>query len=250
MLTFNSLGRYGRMGNAMFQVASVIGVATKNGYDYGFPLLRHYDHLERFGTKEDIDIYKHFLNPLPECNIQYPDKFIHWGFQGFNVPDNHSLSGHMQSEKYFEHCKELIKYYFTFKDKLPLQNKLCCHLRLGDYDNNYHPIMTWEYYREALSRLPDMPVIVFSDDIELAKKLIFGDNIEYSEGRDTIEDFKLMMSCKHFIIANSTYSWWAAWLGGEEDKVVVSPHHENWFGKIAGLDAKDIIPDNWIQIKT
>jgi hypothetical protein len=107
--------------------------------------------------------------------------------------------------------------------------------------------MKYEYYKEALTHLPDLRIVVFSDDIETAK-LLFGKDVEYSEGRDTIEDFKYMKSFRHFIIANSTYSWWGAWLGQSTDKIVVAPNHENWFGKVAGLSAKDIIPDNWIQV--
>lgn len=245
MITFNSLGRYGRLANQMFQIASVIGIATKNGYDFGFPYWKNYDHLERFGSSEDIDVQRHFVNPLPICDIQYPERFVDWGFHGFNIPDNHSLSGHMQSEKYFEHCIDLVKHYFTMMGEYELQNKIALHIRLGDYDDYYHPRMTYDYYKEAVKLVPvNMPILVFSDDIELAKTIL-GDGFEYSDG-DYLEDFRRMKSCRHFICANSSYSLMAAILGNAEDKIIVCPG--NWFGEIAGLNTNDIYPKGTIVI--
>lgn len=246
MITFSQLGRYGRLANQMFQIASTIGIATKNGYEYGFPYWMNYDHLERFGSSEDIDVQKHFINPLPICNIKYPERFVDWGFHGFNIPDNHSLSGHMQSEKYFEHCIDLIKHYFTMTGEYPLQDKIALHIRLGDYDDKYHPRMKWEYYKEAVKHVPnDMPIQVFSDDIQLAKAIL-GTDFEYSEGGDYLEDFRRMKACRHFIAANSSYSLMAAILGNAEDKIIICP--SNWFGDIAGLSTKDIYPKKSIVI--
>jgi hypothetical protein len=254
VITFNQLGRYGRFGNQMFQIASVIGIARKNNFDYAFPYWKNYDHEERFGTKEDIDIQKYFVNQLPVYNGNpAPDNFIDWGYWPLNLSNlkgNLSLNGHMQSEKYFIHCSEEIKYYFKMKDEYQINDFCAVHVRLGDYDDNYHPRLKMDYYNKAMSMMPaGTKFKVFSDDIEKAMEMFGGyksdSNISYSL-RSYLDDFKFMKSCKHFIIGNSTYSWWAAWLGGHRDKKVIAP--ATWFGQIANLSTKDIYANNWIII--
>jgi hypothetical protein len=119
MLTYNELGRYGRLGNAMFQIASTVGIATKKGYEYAFPHWMNFDAKDRFNSQEDIHVYKFFEKKLPYYDQDLPilpDHFVHFGFHGFDIPDNVSLSGHMQSELYFEHCAGLIRYYFRMKN--------------------------------------------------------------------------------------------------------------------------------------
>ena len=78
MITFNELGRYGRFGNQMFQIASTIGLATKHGYEFGFPYWMNYDHRLRFGSKENIDIQFLFKHPLPLAGETDCDRFIQW----------------------------------------------------------------------------------------------------------------------------------------------------------------------------
>lgn len=251
MITFQNLGRYGRLGNGMFQIASTIGIARKNGYQFCFPEWKNYDHKERFGSTEDIDIQKYFLNPLPPLNDpKYPDYPIPWGYHGFNIPDNVSLSGHMQSEKYFKHCERDIRHYFRMRDELPANKDVAIHVRLGDYDDNYHPRLGKEYYEKAMDHFPDAKFTLFSDDINQAVKMFHHKDIRALASVDTMEDFKNMRSHKHFIIGNSTYSWWAAWLGEHPDKKVIAP--SNWFGPAWGSCYKemsnDIYAENWIVI--
>lgn len=250
MITFLSLGKYGRFGNQLFQIASTIGIATKNNHGFIFPYWKNYDHLERFGSDENIDIQSYFFNPLPNGveGRMFLDRFIQWGYHDVKIhPDqNVSLSGHMQSEKYFLHCENLIKHFFTLKHELPQNDYCAIHIRLGDYDDNYHPIQKMDYYDMAMSYLPaNTKYLVFSDDIKKAKTL-FGNNVDYSEPKHYMEDFALMKSCKNFIIANSTYSWWAAWLSNSEDKKVFAP--SKWFGPVANLNASDIYCANWTKI--
>lgn len=251
-LTFQQLGRMGRLGNQMFQIASTIGIARKNGWSYGFPEWKNYDHLERFETTEDIDVQKYFINKLPVYHaVGLKDAFVHWGYWPISLKgfEDISLSGHMQSEKYFLHCENEIRHYFKMVDEYP-DNDLCAiHVRLGDYDDNYHPRLKIDYYSKAMALLPiGTKFTVFSDEVNKAAEIFKGCYLEsnivgYVNSGNYITDFKLMKSYKHFIIGNSTYSWWPAWLSNHPDKIVVAP--KTWFGPIAKLKSDDIYAKNW-----
>jgi hypothetical protein len=240
MVTFEQLGRYGRLGNQMFQIAGVIGIATKNGYEYGFPKWINWDAYDRFNTKENINVFEYFQHELPFYGGSLPDHFVHWGYHDISR-DNVSYSGHFQSEKYFSHCKELIKKTFEMKHEYPENEFTAVHIRMGDYGDDYHPICELGYYEKAFREIPG-PYLIFSDDIEKAKQVFPNKETFFYEG-DTYDSLKKMKSCKNHIISNSTYSWWAAWLAGGK---VVAP--KKWFGPAANLSAKDIYCENWIVI--
>jgi hypothetical protein len=253
MITYGPLGRYGRFANQLFQIASTIGIATKNGYAYAFPRWVNHDHKERFGSIEDVELQKYFLHPLPGTDLQFRDFPIPWGWHPhLHVPDNVSLSGHMQSEKYFAHCLPLIRHYFHLRYEATRNEDCAIHVRLGDYDNHYHPRLGLEYYREAIRQFPkDQPFKVFSDEPKAAFEMLKGLGYMYlSEGRTYIDDFRLMKACKHFIIGNSSFSLMAAILGDQEGKKVVCP--ANWFGPSWGSGhkemSKDVYPENSIVI--
>lgn len=248
VLTFAQLGRYGRAANAFFQVASTIGVARRNGYDFAFPLLINHHHRDAFGSKEDCDLYKHFVNPLPLYEgPELPDRFIHWGYREINLTESVSLSGHMQAEKYFSHCLDEVKWYFKMKDESPQNDYCAIHYRAGDYSTEagYHPRLTMSYYDQAMELFPDSRFLVFSDDLKEAQKM-FGHRVEYSAGKDYIEDFKRLKRCRDFIIGNSSFSAMAAILGEANDKKVVAPRP--WFGGAATITGEDIYSPNWTVI--
>ena len=120
MLTFKKLGRYGRFGNILFQIAGTIGIAMKNNHSFAFPKLINWDHLERFGSKEPIDLTDYFKNPLPEMpDINFEEMFIHWGYHNIIIPPDRaiSLEGHMQSPRYFNHCIDIVRHYLRMKDE-------------------------------------------------------------------------------------------------------------------------------------
>lgn len=257
IVTFNALGRYGRFCNQMYQIAGTIGIARKNGFDFAFPEWKNYDHAERFGSNEDIDLQKYFVNPLPVYRgPALPDQFVHWGYHDVNLTHSCSLSGHLQSFKYFEHCFDEVKWYFRMKDEYELNNSCAIHIRLGDYDNAYHPRLGIEYYKEAISLFPlDTRFIVFSDDKQAAHDLFYKHycnsldywRFSYSDTKDYISDFKEMKACRHFIIGNSSYSAMAAILGEAPDKKVIAP--SPWFGpKYTDITGKDIYCDDWTVI--
>lgn len=244
VITFNMLGRYGRLCNQMYQIAGVIGVARRNGFDFAFPQWINWDHKERFGSSEDCEIYKHFENQLPLYDgPTLPDHPVEWGFHDTKLTRSVSLSGHFQSEKYFEHAIDEVRWYLRMKDEYPQSDYVALHVRRGDYDDKYHPRVPESYYRSAMAEFPGAKFLVFSDDIHACKEM-FGSEVEYSEGRDYLEDFKLMKRCHSFIIANSSYSAMAAVLGDAKDKQVIAPRP--WFGPAyAQITGEDIYGPDW-----
>lgn len=252
IVTYNQLGRYGRFANQLYQIAGTIGIARKNGFDFAFPEWKNYDHVERFGSAEDIDLQKYFENPLPTYNgPQLPDKFVDWGYHDIKLTSSCSLSGHLQSLKYFDHCLDEVKWYFRMKDEYPQNDYCAIHVRLGDYDDAYHPRMKMNYYAPAMEQMPSGTKFrVFSDDIEKAAEMFpsNGKPIEFVTGSDGyMDEFKAMKSCRHFIIGNSSYSAMAAILGEANDKKVIAP--APWFGpKYTNITGRDIYCDGWTVI--
>lgn len=244
MITFNNLEKYGRFGNQLFHIASTIGIAVRNGYAYGFP---HWD--ERYYFREPVP----FLDrDLPEYKLKGRAGGLLMEYKEFTPPDNVSLLGHFFSEKYFMNAEKTIRHYFEMKPipDLPKieENSICIHVRAGDYGTKQFPRLPIEYYERALSKLPkDYEVYVFSDDIGYAARLLDNEssaqNYYYSTQYDHIKDFYLMQQCKHFIIANSTYSWWAAWLGNDPDKIVVAPKNME-----TAMYKDSMYPNKWIVL--
>lgn len=250
MITVNSLGRYGRFANGLFQIAGCIGIAKRFGYQFAFKEWVNWDHVN-FNGKEDIWVQKYFINPLPQLNegTVYNDYFFNWGFDNKWIPDNVSISGHFQSEKYFKHALAEIRHYLRMRDEPQLTEFCAVHWRAGDYqegENVYHPRLTKEYYEKAMSLFPaNTKFLVFSDDIEGAKKML-GNNVWYSDGNDYIHDFAFMKKCSNYIVANSSFSLMAAILSEAENKKIICP--KKWFGEIAGLSTDDLYPEGSIII--
>lgn len=244
IVTFNALGRMGRFCNGMYQIAGTIGIARRNNAEVGFPEWRNHDHRNRFGSSEDIDLEKHFINPLPRYEgPELSDHFVHWGYHEVRLDRSVSLSGHLQSERYFEHCISEVRWQLRMKDEPPQNDYVAIHVRRGDYDDHYHPRIPEGYYRAAMAEFPGRKFLVFSDDIQACREM-FGSEVGYSEGRDYLEDFKLLKSCSSFIIANSTYSSMAAVLGDAKDKKVIAPRP--WFGSgYTQITGEDIYGFDW-----
>lgn len=255
--TMTSIGAYGRFANMLFQVAGVIGVARKNGRQPVFRPLINGDHKERFGSNEDIDLGKYFVNPLPRIpdGTRWIDRPVDWGYQDVRLgPGNWNLSGHFQSFKYFAHCFDEVKYYMRMKDEYKMQDYCAIHIRLGDYDNAYHPRLDMDYYDQAIKQFDSKTkFIIFTDDKPAAARMFVpytaatGIQFEVAKGKDYIEDYRFMKSCRHFIIGNSSYSAMAAILGEAKDKRVIAP--SPWFGpKYTNITGRDIYCDGWTVI--
>ena len=244
MITFNKLGQYGRFGNQLFHIASTIGIARKHGYSFSFPKWKERKYFKTKLPRTN----KKYLDSLPEYKLK-SSRGLLIEYKDFDCPDNVSLLGHFFSEKYFEHCKELIKCAFEMKEIKELpgihENSIAVHVRTGDFGTKQFPRLTQEYYDRAFEQFPlysKMHIYFFSDELKTVLKM-FGNDIEYIGTGNYIYDFYLMQKCKHFIIANSTFSWWAAWLGSHPEKIVIAP--KNMEGAIY---SDEMYPNKWIVI--
>jgi hypothetical protein len=253
MLTYGPLGRLGRFANALFEIAATIGIAIRSQQSFGFQTFRNYDAVERFGLNEDIDVYKHFVNQLPEIpeGTEFQTHGYFWGYEDLYFPTgNWSLHGQLQSPRYFENCIETVRHYMLMVDEPNDIDAIAVHIRRGDYDPQWHVLQGKDYYREAFGHMPPSKVLLFSDDIKQASDIMDNIGIEYEVvDKDGIESFKIMKRCKHFITANSSYSLMASILGNQEGKRIVCPG--NWFGPSWQNPiemAKDIYPDGAIII--
>ena len=283
MLAFNHLGSLGRLGNQMFEYAALRGIAKKHGYDYCIPPadrkgIENYSLHEAFKLNEDIHIGV-------IDNINYAQEpYFHYCEELFEkCPDNVSLHGFFQSWKYSVNVEKELRKDFTFHDgilspckemmeELEGREPIMLHVRRGDSNltdprgfkwsytqcGDQHPVQPLEYYEEALSKFyKDQPVIVFSDSMDWVREQDFfkADRFMLSEPVDKYPDGSytpyadlcLMSLCSHAIIANSSMSWWGAWLINNPDKIVIAP--KMWFGPAyADKDTKDLYCPNWIVL--
>lgn len=179
------------------------------------------------------------------------------------------LRGYWQSPKYFAAIDSCIRQELTLRDPPDRQNReaaanisdcvsVCVHVRRGDYvesatTSRFHGTCSPAYYLAAeerlLQQLSNPRLFVFSDDPDWAvQNLRFVSPVTYfrhNGAERDYEDLRLMSLCKHHIIANSTFSWWGAWLCRNPDKIVIAP--QNWFRE-ATHSTRDLIPDNWIRM--
>ncbi len=269
MIGFNALGRMGRLANQMFQYASLKGIARNVGAEICIP--NHKQEVDDgIGNKLRTELFDSFnLNVSVKLlnNGHAPvvkERFFHFDEELFTLcPDHVSLQGYFQSEKYFKHIESEIRDDFSFKDEIlnpckemisTIENPISLHVRRTDYLTNSenHFNLPLEYYKVALEHFSDdRNVIVFSDDPEWCKqqKLFSDDRFLVSESSDNRVDLCLMSLCDDFIIANSSYSWWGAWLSKNKDKLVIAP--TQWFGKngyTKDHNTKDLIPNEWVRI--
>lgn len=200
----------------------------------------------------------------------YKEKSFCFDPEVFNLKSNTYLDGFWQSPKYFNKIKNTISKVFLFQDYLPdalttlaneieNSNSICLHVRRGDYvshpnANKFHGVKGIDYFDTAISLvaqiLTDIKIYVFSDDISWCiqnlKSEFITTFVEYEYPHKKPKDyFRLMILCKHFIIPNSSFSWWAAWLNQNPQKIVIAP--KKWFNDPM-IDTSDLIPDNWVTI--
>lgn len=232
-----TLGYFGWLGNQMFQYAATFASSKRLGVECGFP-------------ENTPNLYDIFNISSTKVTSSQKHLYMEPSFQYSPIPDidNLTLYGYFQSEKYFSDYADAIRKEFTFKDDCAdvASGTVSLHVRRGDYLDlqDHHPLCNLEYYNNAMAMFPGARFLVFSDDIEWCKQNIKGDAIEYSEGNSASTDLQLMTKCDHHIIANSSYSWWGAWLGKNKDKTVVAP--KAWFGPAKRLITDDIYAKGWI----
>jgi hypothetical protein len=186
-----------------------------------------------------------------------------------SLSDNVYLDGYWQSEKYFSEIVDIIRKEFSFVnppsainqellEKIVGCNSVSVHIRRGDYVSNpknmeIHGVLEIDYYMQALKlirkNVKDLHVFVFSDDLSWVRNNLKTDFplhfIGHNGAEKDYEDLRLMSNCKHHIIANSSFSWWGAWLCKNSDKIIYAP--KKWF-KTPDFDARNLIPDSWFVI--
>ena len=183
------------------------------------------------------------------------------------LKDNIYLDGYWQSEQYFIEFADKIRTEFTFKLPVSLKNKeistqisninaVSLHIRRGDYVSNaknaYIGTCSLDYYRAAIAKINsivDKPIFyVFSDDFNWAKNNLILDSksvfISHNTGKESYNDMRLISLCKHHIIANSSFSWWGAWLNRNAEKIVIAP--KQWFA--GDMNDVDLVPSNWLKM--
>jgi hypothetical protein len=262
MIGFNYLGKLGQLGNQMFQYAAVLGAAEKAGTEACIPHHHEIFH-DGLGNNLRIELFDAFkIKPSRVGYIvtdrNYQESDFTFDEDLFQLDPNHDtcLVGFFQTPKYFDHIKERIKEEFTFHDDVIedcqeilkcYDNPIALHIRRGDYliNSGNHHNLSIKYYERALQEFDqDRQVIIFSDDPEwcLDHPLFDGNRFIVSEGNGSYHDLYLMTKCSDFIIANSTYSWWGAWLA--DRGTVIAP--EVWFGpNNSHKSLRDLYPTHW-----
>jgi hypothetical protein len=251
----------GGLGNIMFQISTAYSTSLENNMKLVVDSTNYY------GGHHGLDKYKNNILRKIEFSkntISVPG----YGEKEFKFNElpkfekSVKLSGYFQSEKYFKkHRKEILELFSPTEEILNKINKnylsilekntTSIHVRRGDYLHleNFHPTQKENYYQNAIGHLSDDTLyLIFSDDINWCKN-----NFNFIENKifiDNLEDFEelyLMSMCKNNIIANSSFSWWGAWMNKNENKKIISPN--TWFGKsLYYHDTSDIYGENWIKI--
>lgn len=199
---------------------------------------------------------------LKEKNFSFDSDFLNTSFQVY-------MEGFWQSEKYFLDIADILRQEFTLKypQSLVFQQiselisnnfSVSLHIRRGDYVQNqdanlFHGTCNLDYYKCAIEyicdRISQPYFFVFSDDpVWVVENLNINFSMHLVSQNNSFHDYEeldLMRQCKHHIIANSSFSWWAAWLNSKADKIVVTP--KRWFMSDE-YDTKDLIPDTWIRL--
>lgn len=245
-ITMLDFGKNGRLGNQLFQYASLIGLSKKYNKKLTLP---EWEYSNYFASEFPS-------TPMKEwpANIQEPAFHYSLNLDAFGGSVNVHKS-YLQSEKYWEHCKEdvlkALEFNFPVINEWFTKETIAIHIRRGDYvGNKNYTFLSPLYYILALEEnFPnwrDMNLVFFSDDIEYAK-IHFEclPNAFFSEGCSNIEDLARMSTCDNFIIANSSFSWWAAYLSQTKGKIVRPANHFECGLKLR-CNTKDLYPENWI----
>jgi hypothetical protein len=221
--------------------------------------------LKKLGEKKIIRALHRFF-PFLFPAIYAAESGLKFHSQFVNYPSNTYLNGYWQNQKYFSSIKSELYQLFTpklppsqkvneFIQKINSHNSVSVHVRRGDYlmpeISNYHGNCDIGYYKEAMrfmsKEILNPVFFVFSNDLEWCKlNLPSNFNLVFVNHNDeNFWDMLLMSYCKHNIIANSSFSWWGAWLNKNSNKIVVAP--EYWYNKVRSKEI-DIVDKSWILV--
>jgi hypothetical protein len=257
----------GGLGNMLFQIAATKSMAFDLNTECSFPNLdSHLKFLNDDKThNQKIDYAFEYKSLLINLISDSPNKSLPiynfpFHYIDSKIKDESIVDGFFQSEKYFNHNRKSILDFLNFKEisemvnekysKLLTNNLTSIHIRRGDYLklSNYHPVQNLDYYNSAIDLVINKTdnFIIFSDDIDWCKKNFKLDKTIYIDCEKDYIELYLMSLCKNNIIANSSFSWWGAWLNNNPNKIVIGP--KNWFGSSIQHNSNDILPKSWIKI--
>lgn len=254
----------GGLGNMLFQIAAGYAVAKRSDQEYllntAYTEIGHGHSRPQSPDKYLGDVFSrlNILNDNREVTRIVEPSF------SYNLIENQttdcSLEGYYQSYKYFEDCENDIRDLFAPKDeliqkihtqyKVKGEETVAVHIRRGDYLPlaNFHHNLHISYYTNAIKLFPTgTTFIIISDDIEWCKEVFVGNKYVFTASHSDVEDLYTMSECSHNIIANSTFSWWGAWLNSNINKLVIYPN--KWFGPGNNhMSTLDLFPPSWVCV--
>jgi len=262
----------GGLGNQLFQYAFARHLSLIHDTELRLDISAYYAYKNHNYGLSNFNIIENFSSPNEWTDlIPFKEKHFHFDQDFMNIPDNTYIQGYWQSEKYFREISSVIKNDLQFKYPMELKDKIfyesilqsnsvSLHIRRGDYvpgtyGDQVSECLTLDYYEKAIDQIqqknPDVVFFIFSDDINWAKKNLSISRptfyVDHNSSNTNFQDLRLMSLCKHNIIANSSFSWWGAWLNSNLKKEFYSPI--NWFNSNArNLNSQDIVPSEWIRI--
>ena len=287
MITFKRLGSFGRLGNQLFQVALLLGVQAMRGHTAAILKRGIATDLPPEGASPDqkearpvIELgplaVSDMLPGLPgdwKPRLTYEEKSFAFDPTVFLQSDDVNFQGYFQTEKYFEHCPEIIRKAFTFKPEIDLPARaymaglrslrpgpwVSVHVRRGDYLKNPHlfTVVSADWCKAAMqwmrpqagqpTQMAGPPqFLVFSDDIPWCREHLSGGDVTFCTGHSHWQDMATMSLCDHHIISAGTFAWWGAWLNPNPNKMVLAP--SPWFQPAMKADIKDILPAGWFTL--
>lgn len=243
MLCYPELGRLGRLGNHLFQIAATVGAAKLIGEPFAFP---------RWAYEKDFHLEGCFFDQLPPGTAYREPRY-----QYDPIPkDRHlHLYGFFQSERYFAHQAEFLRNALTPRTKaLRMPGTASLHVRRGDYLQlpDKHPILGMDYYERAIEYLRTNKgtekFLVFSDDLAWCRAQKWPSGVEVIKDSSPIHQLSQTIGCEDHILANSTFSWWGAWLNPNTGKKIVAPRR--WYGEKyqSEFNTQDLFPPDWVLL--
>lgn len=252
----------GQLGNQMFIVAAAESLAIDNDAEAIFPSFKEKENWNLRQNGEEI--FFRVQQDRPTDGVEYVYREPHYHYKEISYKKNMELLGYFQSDKYFRHNKERIIDLFAPSEKIKqylaenyqeiLSNPKSVSIHYRDYTKDdptrkHHPNTSLGYFKRAVALFPkDSIFIVFSNKISWCKKHFpkLKRNFVFIENEHFYHDFYLMSMCKHNIISNSSFSWWAAYLNRNPNKRVVAP--KGWFSRKYISNWNDVYPPEWILV--
>jgi Glycosyl transferase family 11 len=261
MITVRLLGG---LGNQMFQRAYGIALESK-GYQVAYDRTHLVEGTHREYSLDGFDSEISLRSNMGLSSIPFGNQVYEVGMryqERYTTPiDNALMIGYWQSEQYFKNViPKVLKAFSKFTTPLSRQAEMYkriigytddsafIHVRRQDYValQHVHGMPSLDYYNNALEEINPTQVFIFSDDPGWCFRN-FKSTYNVVHGTTKFEDLQLMRACRHAVIANSSFSWWGAWLGDcQMPRTVIAP--KQWFNPAAGIDDTDIVPERWRKV--